>query len=264
MSLDKDALEQLLEHEARYFTMVAALEKTPCAWFLHGPELPTYRDANHALHLRDDGRGPEAVVQEIIATYRGRGLPVVADVDAIAEAQGIGMALRRQGVMPVIGDTLLMRYLPSEPPAPRPNNVEIRVVPNETGLGEAREWIETAVSDEEPGTEEEAMWRGVSEREARFTDCRLYLGLIDGQPAGACDLFAAGGWGRVETVVTRPEFRRRGVASALVTRAVADSLAMGNSVTYLYTDLGGAGEQVYTRLGFTAWGVNFQHRHLQQ
>src|SRR5689334_1606174 len=111
-----DVLEKLLAHEARFFTMVASVEQTPHAWFLHGPELPDYHDANHALRLRDDGRGPESIAREVLAYYRSRGLPPVADVDAAAEAQGIGAALRRLGVTPVIGDTLLMRYGTSEPP----------------------------------------------------------------------------------------------------------------------------------------------------
>lgn len=253
-------VEKLIAHEARYFTFLAKEEKTPFAWFLHSPELPDYYDVNHAVHLRDDGRGPEAIAREVVAYYRARGLRPIADVDVVAEAQGIGLALRRLGVTPVIGDTLVMRYPHREPPCLPASGVTVRIVPNETGAGEAREWIETAVSDD-AGTEAEAMWRTVAEHEARCADCRLYLGVLDGQTAGAADLFAADGWGRVETVVTRPEFRRRGVASAIVAQAVADSLAMNNEETYLYTELGGAGEQVYRKLGFVPVGINLLRRH---
>lgn len=261
MAVMKDWLETLIAHEARYFAFVAALEQTPCAWFLHGPELPDYHDANHALRLRDDGRGPAAVAREVIAYYRARGLPPVADVDPIAEEQGIGAALRRMGITPVMGDTLLMRFTGSEAPLSPKEGVEVRVVPNESGAEEAREWIETVLS-EERAMEHERLWRGVTEREARFPACRLYLGYVKGQTAGACDLFSEDGWGRVESVVTRPEFRRRGVASAVVAQAVADSLTQDNTVTYLYTEVGGAGEQVYMRLGFTAWGTNVLRRHV--
>lgn len=256
-----EALETLLAHEARYFQMVATVEKTPFAWFLYGPELPDYRDANHALRLRDDGRGPDAIAREVVAYYRSRGLAVTADVDAVAEAQGIGAALRRLGVMSLIGDTRLMRYPSAEAPVPKPAEVEIRVVPNATETPDVRAWIETVLCDD-IGTPRESLWRGVTEREARVPECTLYLGLVNGEPAGACDLFSADGWGRIESVTTRPEFRRRGVASALVARAVADSLQRGNTETYLFTEAGGAGEQVYTRLGFASWGVNVLHRHL--
>lgn len=257
----EDWLKTLIAHETRYFMMVAQRQETPCALFLTSADLPDYHDANRALRLRDDGRGPEEVAREVIAFFRARGLPVVADVDAVAEAQGIGAALRRVGVTPVIGSNLLLRYLHAGPPQALSGPTEVRLIPNDPETEEARLWIETQVSDLK-GDPEEAMWRAVAEHEARSQDCRLYLGLLGGRPAGACDLFAADGWGRIDSVVTRPEYRRRGVASALVTRAVADSLGMGHAVTYLFAEAGGAGEAVYTRLGFTLWKRDPLRRHI--
>lgn len=255
-----DWLEKLIAHEARYFTMVAEVERTPYAWFLQGRDLPAYHDANRALHLRDDGHGAEAVAREVVAFFRARGLPVVADIDAVAETEGIGRALRQRGVTPVIGDTLLMRYPSSIPPKLQPSSVQVRPASPEN-KEETILWIETASSDTE-GEEDAAMWRVVAALEARFPACCLYLGWLEGRPAGTCSLFVAKGWGRIESVVTRPEFRRRGVASTLVAQAVAESLAMGNEVTYLFTAAGGAGEAVYQRLGFTPWALNPLRRHI--
>jgi GNAT superfamily N-acetyltransferase len=258
--MNSSFLEKLIAHEADYFTMAAALEKTQCAWFLHGPELAAYRDANHALRLRDDGRGPDCVARQVITYYRARGLSVTADVDNVAEDQGIGAALRRLGITPVIGEMVCMCLGGLDPPAVAPHSVEVRLVRNETGRGEARDWIETAMSDS-IGEGDEAMWRLVADREARMTGCRLYLALWDGAPAAACDLFSADGWGRIDSVVTRPEFRRRGIASALVAYVAGESLGMGNIATYLFTEAGGAGERVYTRLGFRTEGINVFRRH---
>ncbi|HZT42184.1 MAG TPA: GNAT family N-acetyltransferase [Chthonomonadaceae bacterium] len=257
----EDWLETLIDHEARYFDIVAQRQETCCAVFLSNPALPDYHDANRALRLRDDGRGPEAAAREVIAFFRARSLPVVADVDAVTEAQGIGPALRRLGVTPVIGTNLLLRYPHAEPPHVPSGPTEVRLVPNEPETEEARLWIETQVSDL-AGDPEEAMWRAVAEHEARSQDCRLYLGLLEGRPAGACELFAAEGWGRIDSVVTRSEYRRRGVASALVARAVADSLQRGHTVTYLFAEAGGAGEAVYARLGFTLWERDPLRRHI--
>ena len=72
----------------------------------------------------------------------------------------------------------------------------------------------------------------------------------------------ADGFGRIDSMVVRPEFRRHGVASALVARAVADFLATGNTLTYLYTEGGGAGEAVYQKLGFDDLGSNLMRRDL--
>lgn len=261
MIITSGILEMLLEHEARYFAMVANVEKTPVAWYMVGPELPGYGDANRALHLRDDGRGAAAVAAEVVAALRSRVQRVVVDLDAVAEAQGIGAALRRMDVLPVTGDRVWMRYRgPSTREFRTAENVTVHALSPSDEVGRSL-WIETAMADTR-GDEDEAMWQGVTEREARFPLCRLYLGYLDGQAAGTCDLFESDGWGRIEAVATPRPFRRRGVASAVVGQAVADSAAAGNAVTFLTTDAGSDAERLYLRLGFERWGLNILHRHL--
>jgi GNAT superfamily N-acetyltransferase len=253
-------LERLIEHETLYLGMLATTTKTPAAWYLAAPTLPDWSDANRALRLRDTGPGPEAVAQEVVETLLRHGTRIAVDLDAVAEAQGIGRAIRRMGLMPVMGRWLLMRYPLDIRPSLPERGIEVFPIANETGHGEARAWIDVLLSDEQdPDTR--PMWRAVAEREAAYAPCKLYLACIDGRPVGACDLFVAANSGRIDSVVVRPEFRRRGVASALVARAVADSLALGNSLTYLYTEGGGAGEAVYRSLGFRTWEVNLLRRH---
>jgi GNAT superfamily N-acetyltransferase len=267
-------LEKLLAHEAEYFTFGADWTQTSAAWFLDGPELANYRDCNRALRLRDDGRGADAVAREMVAHYRARGVPVTADIDPVAERQGIGAALRRLGVMPVVGRTLLMRYERPLPPVLPERGIAVEVVPNAVNTTDTidthiidtkpmatREWVETVVSDED--AEDAPFWRAITEREARSPACRLYLARLDGRPAGACDLFVSQEWGRIDSVVTHPDLRRRGVASALVARVVQDSIALGNEITYLFTEAGGMGEPVYTRLGFTTAATDILKRHIR-
>jgi GNAT superfamily N-acetyltransferase len=133
--------------------------------------------------------------------------------------------------------------------------ITITVVPNETGAGEAKEWIETSVADD-LGYSDESLWRTVAQHEAAYTRCRLYLARLNGQAAGVCDLFEANDWGRIDSVVTQHEYRRRGVASALIARAVSDSLTHGNCETYLFTERGGDAERLYRQLGFVSWHWN--------
>ena len=256
----ENEMEKRIAHEAAYFSFIASVEKTAYGWFLHGPEVPDYGNANRALRLRDDGRGPEAVAREVRAVYRSRGQRPIADIDPEAERQGIGAALRRLGITPVIGKTLLMRYPHAQPPLPPKPGVTVEVIPNDTETEGVRLWVETVLSEDEE-TRSNPMLRIVTEHEARSPGCRLYLASLDGRPAAACDLFTADGWGRIDSVVTVPEFRRRGAAAALVCRAVADSLTLGNTETYLYTEAGGAGEQVYSRLGFHTQAINPLCRH---
>ncbi len=248
-------LDLLIEHEIAYAGMAASCERTAHALYLHAPDLPDYHDANRALRLRTAGSSAEAVVRQVISYFRARGLTPVADLDPIAKAEGIGAALLLQGMTPVSGDRLLMRYGSATPPPMRESSVTIDAVANETGAGEATEWIDTAVADD-IGWPDEALWRAVAAKEARYTACRLYIARLDGLPVGACDLFGHAEWGRIESVVTRPEARRQGVGAALVSRAIRDSLTSGNRRTYLFTEPGGAAERLYRRLGFVPWHTN--------
>ena len=276
--INSDDLEKLIAHETRYFEVWSKVTRTAPCWFLDSADLPDYQSANRALRLRctdEMGGGererktadePESIVAEIIAHYRARGLAVVADVDPIAESLGFGRALRSRGVLPVADSTLLMRYVGETILQPRGDlptidHLTITRLPNETGAGEAREWISLAGCDEKDA-DDIAFWRAVAEPEARMPDCRLYLARVNGQAAGTCQLFSANGWAQLDSVMTHPAFRRLGIATRLVTRALQDSFALGNTTTYLFTDNGGAGERVYRNLGFEVWGVNILRRHL--
>ncbi len=79
---------------------------------------------------------------------------------------------------------------------------------------------------------------------------RLYLATVDGKPAGTALLYTEYGVGCVDFVGTLPEYRRRGVASGLTARAVADSREMGNRWTGLEVAAGSVAERVYGRVGF--------------
>ena len=56
---------------------------------------------------------------------------------------------------------------------------------------------------------------------------------MDGKAAGSTLLLSPEGMGYLDFVGVLPEYRRRGIASSLVTRAVADSIGMGNRCTSL-------------------------------
>ena len=79
---------------------------------------------------------------------------------------------------------------------------------------------------------------------------RRFLALVDGEPAGTALLYSQFAMGYVDLVGTLPQFRRLGVASCLVARAVAESQAIGNRWTALETTSESAAERIYKRLGF--------------
>ena len=81
-------------------------------------------------------------------------------------------------------------------------------------------------------------------------EIRLYLAYQDGEPAGTALLYSEHGMGCVDFVGTLPQHRRKGVASSLTARAVADSQAMGNRWTVLEVAADSAAERVYEKIGF--------------
>lgn len=91
-----------------------------------------------------------------------------------------------------------------------------------------------------------AMFRKASQ----YKGTKSYLGYFQGKPAGVCGLVSFNSVGGIFSVGTVPEYRNKGVATALLQRAIADSLSIRNSLLYLITTKGSDAERLYARLGF--------------
>ncbi len=90
---------------------------------------------------------------------------------------------------------------------------------------------------------------------------RFFVGYVDGAKAGLAGLQSLEGAGYISTLVTMPEFQRRGVASALVRRVVEESQSSGDKVVHLLAEANGAPQRLYERLGFRVVStvVSFTH-----
>jgi ribosomal protein S18 acetylase RimI-like enzyme len=83
---------------------------------------------------------------------------------------------------------------------------------------------------------------------------RHFLARRDGRVAGMGALQVADGIAYVDDIVTFPEFRRRGVASAIVARLVREAAAFGAGATFLLADEAGP-IRLYRSLGFEETGT---------
>jgi GNAT superfamily N-acetyltransferase len=85
---------------------------------------------------------------------------------------------------------------------------------------------------------------------SQYEGTKSYLGYYQGKPAGVCGLISFNNVGGIFSVGTLPEHRRKGVATALLQKAIIDSMSIEDSLLYLITTKGSDAERLYTSLGF--------------
>src|SRR5215207_6320260 len=82
---------------------------------------------------------------------------------------------------------------------------------------------------------------------AELTGARAFCAFDGGRPVSMCLLLATPHADEVERVYTTPTHRGRGLAYAVVGRALREA---GDQLTFLFTDAHGAAQHLYARLGF--------------
>jgi len=96
-------------------------------------------------------------------------------------------------------------------------------------------------------------------RDARFdpvANGRWFAAPADGKRGAACVLYEQDGVGQIETVVTRPEVRGRGLATAVVLAAAEASSRAGHEITFIVADADDWPWKLYEKLGFDRVGVS--------
>jgi ribosomal protein S18 acetylase RimI-like enzyme len=71
-------------------------------------------------------------------------------------------------------------------------------------------------------------------------------------PAAVAALLVLDGVGYLDQVVTFPRARRRGFATAIASRVIADARALGAERTFLLAEPDGEAARLYERIGFRA------------
>ena len=89
---------------------------------------------------------------------------------------------------------------------------------------------------------------------ASVIETRFFAARADGEIASYCELYSEAGTGQIENVLTLERFRNRGLATALVVRALAESRAAGNDLTFLLADRNDWPKELYRKLGFDEVG----------
>lgn len=235
-----------------YFTALFCMARAlPGAEVYDGPDIllmagPTGHPAqSFAARCRSD-----AGCQKGLRFFRERGRPFTWTVTPGDAPAGLSALLAAAGLAPAAGLTGMHadRVAPALPPS--------GVAVHEAGPGAPPilrtdlERLHGQVFDLPAPVNASllaAMWAQVDGPPAARRG-RLYYAGARGAPAGLCYALPAGDTVGIYSVATAPAWRRRGIAGALVVRAVADARAAGADSAVLHAVPGV--ESVYARLGF--------------
>ena len=88
-------------------------------------------------------------------------------------------------------------------------------------------------------------------------DTRFFAGRADGRLVSYCELYSDGSTGQIENVMTLEPYRNRGLARATVSRALAESQAAGNGLTFLLASREDWPKELYRKLGFDEIGLTY-------
>jgi len=225
------------------------------ARFVRAPEYPTVHDANHVHAVR--AATPEAIVRLLeradreFAHCRHRLVRLDADTPPVVEAMLVVRGYRREATVLL----LLEGDLSGDAPAH-----EISPIEDEAGWqAHARlkqaDWDEVAASK---GLRDVAHVGAQMARvdRAKSPPATWWLAYVDGTPCGYVASFPGDdGVGQVDDLYVVPALRRRGVATALIHRAVASCRAAGAGPVVIAADVDDTPKQMYVALGFRPVGV---------
>lgn len=100
----------------------------------------------------------------------------------------------------------------------------------------------------------EGVWTAsamVRSRRSKSPPVNYWLAYVDGEPRAYCASWAGiDGVGQVEDLFTHPDFRQRGLASALIQHCVADCREHGASAVVIVADPADTPKHMYAAMGF--------------
>jgi GNAT superfamily N-acetyltransferase len=86
------------------------------------------------------------------------------------------------------------------------------------------------------------------------TNTRFLAARVGDEVAAYCELYSDGKTAQIENVLTLGRFRNRGLARAVVSKAVGEALATGHDLVFLIADRDDWPKELYGKLGFDVVG----------
>ncbi|HUF84891.1 MAG TPA: GNAT family N-acetyltransferase, partial [Acidimicrobiia bacterium] len=246
-----DLLRQVFEAKAAYNELGNAVVEEVDARFVHNAETPNVHDSNLACLVRaetdDEIDRVLARADEIYAPLRHRKVMVDLDTPPAFEAR---LVLDGYEPHPHV-ELMLEGELQASAAA-----VDIRLVESDADWRSLTElWHLSHEEDVEKGRYDP--WdfavsaQMVRAKVLKAPDLRFWMARVDDTDAAHFSSWPGrDGVGIVEDLFTRPEFRHRGIATALIVHSVADARARGVSPVLITARADDTPKYMYAALGF--------------
>ncbi len=253
---DADLRRRVFETWAGYHELGNEVVDEPLARFIRNAEAPQVHDANLASRVRaatdDEIDDVLARADELYAELAHRKVTIDPDTPPAFEAR-----LVLDGYMPHPHlELVLERELPATPP-----RVEIRLVESDDDWRSLK-GLWNLNHDEEADKGQHDRWEPdvttqmVVTHRAKAPDLRFWLARVENTDVAFFSSWPGReGVGLVEDLFTRPEFRGRGIATALIAHAVADARERGAGPVVIAARPADTPKQMYAALGFRPFCV---------
>lgn len=237
-----EAVRQSIELDLTLAYVHSQVEERPWGLLCANPANPDHHDSNSARRVRAE-RPAEAIAQ-LTAFYRGLGLTPRAKVDDLTVPRDFVARLEAEGYSTVATVLQVMTWAGKAPGRPElaPGVTITRAGPEQ--LAEV-----TRVQAEGFGASESGWIAGFLRAELAHPAVRCYLAYVEGVAAASLSVLDAQPIGLISNVATVPEFRGRGLATALV--ALAQMESRGPLLLEVVEE---NAERIYRRAGFETRG----------
>jgi N-acetylglutamate synthase-like GNAT family acetyltransferase len=246
--LDREDAEntcrQIEGHLHSLYRLVGDVKDIGNALLVSNRRIPS-SNYNHAREVNALESKIDELIDNVAKHYQSMGINPCFSVSPTTRPKTFSNYLLRAGFELVLKEDVMVCEGKGEDVKLNP---EVKVVVNDGSLTDV--WTDVSMKGfGVPATLRESLI-DMYRKAGNFKGTRSYLGYFQGRPAGSCGLVSLNKVGGIFSVATAPEHRKRGVATALLSKAIADSVSMGNNLLYLITTKGSDAEKLYTSLGF--------------
>ena len=217
------------ENENSWFSLWSEAKDLGCALLLINEALDDDPLPNHATRINCDAEAVAELLDRVVLEYQTKGIRPCLFISPLTYPKNLRATLQDIGFREW-NQLCVMEFAGADGvKAPEPSNLVIQRI----GSDLLDLWVQIFAESFMVIPPQIKEYSARARHLPLHGEVELFLASLGGEPAGCAALYSRNGVGGVYSVGTLPEFRRRGVATALLKVIVQRSKALGNSSTIL-------------------------------